>query len=63
MKKTLHAGLNEKTAGKFVECPAKECVSLLNAESLPTINNSKANNVPAENYTMNLNKVSQPEKY
>ena len=40
---------------------AKKIFSSLKSESLTEINSSKANNVPAENYTMNLNKSSQPE--
>jgi len=55
------AGFNEKLAGEVVEGAANKIITSLKSESLPEINSSKANNVPAENYTMNLNKSSQPE--
>jgi len=55
------AGFNEKRAGEVVEGAANKIFSSLKSESLTEINSSKANNVPAENYTMNLNKSSQPE--
>ena len=44
-----------------MEGAANKIFSSLKSESLTEINSSKANNVPAENYTMNLNKSSQPE--